>query len=427
MKKLLYFTLAVSAGLALASCGKSEPEVPGLKVVEANFTSLSRGQEAEDEIFTIPVSASSDAGTLNLNFYSPIAFLSPGTYTVGEGLGFFNGHFKNNGADGDIKNGTMTVALDGVKDYSISGTVRLSDADGTIVKIRAKGVLEYDIPTNYYYTEESGIANGIPAYIYKIYDKASSVQCAQIAFVGNAGEGDYVIAPSGGAGTAIPGTVNDGCWFYEPSYGTYIMIHGGVSISSTFPGRLDFDFIDTFNFTDLPIVSFDYCEKKEDLVPATAASSGDFSFMMMHFYTVESPVVDGMYELTIKMNYTFGDEFLSFTGVCATPNPVLEPLQNDGDSTGGLPFMPVSYEEYLLGAVDPNSAIATTCFYVVDGVRYEIPFEEGFAMVLNAQMSHGAVAALVAPTNMSYSLPEPLQSYMAAQGLSIWNLFGYYF
>ena len=427
MKKLIYFALAASASLILASCHDgSQPEMPGYNVIEANYSSLTRGQETGEAVVTVPVSASSDAGTLDLNFFSNIPFLSPGAYTVGDGLSHFNGHFKGNAVEGDINNGMLTVTLDGVKDFTISGTVRLKDAEGTIVKIRAKGELEYDIPTNYYYTEEAGSSNGIPALVYKLYDKATSVQIAQLAVVGT-GEGDYQISPTGEAGTAVYGSVNEGCWFYDASYGTYLMIHGGVSVSSTFPDRLNFSFSDKFNFTENAAIDFNYCEKKQDIVPATPASSGDMSFMMLHFYSIPSPVAEGMYELTIKMNYTAGDEFLSFTGLTDTPNPILEPLQKDGDSTGGVAFMPVSYADYLSGAATAKSAIVPTCYYVWEGVKYDIPFDQGFAMVLNAQRMQGIVAGLVAPTNMSYSLPEPLLSGMAAKGLSIWNLMGYYF
>ena len=427
MKKLIYFALAASASLILASCHDgSQPEMPGYNVIEANYSSLTRGQETGEAVVTVPVSASSDAGTLDLNFFSNIPFLSPGAYTVGDGLSHFNGHFKGNAVEGDINNGMLTVTLDGVKDFTISGTVRLKDAEGTIVKIRAKGELEYDIPTNYFYTEEAGSSNGIPALIYKLYDKATSVQIAQLAVVGT-GEGDYQISPTGEAGTAVYGSVNEGCWFYDASYGTYLMIHGGVSVSSTFPDRLNFSFSDKFNFTENAAIDFNYCEKKQDIVPATPASSGDMSFMMLHFYSIPSPVAEGMYELTIKMNYTAGDEFLSFTGLTDTPNPILEPLQKDGDSTGGVAFMPVSYADYLSGAATAKSAIVPTCYYVWEGVKYDIPFDQGFAMVLNAQRMQGIVAGLVAPTNMSYSLPEPLLSGMAAKGLSIWNLMGYYF
>lgn len=427
MKKLLYFALAASASLILASCHDgSQPEMPGYNVIEANYSSLTRGQETGEAVVTVPVSASSDAGTLDLNFFSNIPFLSPGAYTVGDGLSHFNGHFKGNAVEGDINNGMLTVTLDGVKDFTISGTVRLKDTEGTIVKIRAKGELEYDIPTNYFYTEEAGSSNGIPALIYKLYDKATSVQIAQLAVVGT-GEGDYQISPTGEAGTAVYGSVNEGCWFYDASYGTYLMIHGGVSVSSTFPDRLNFSFTDKFNFTENATVDFNYCEKKQDIVPAAPASSGDMSFMMLHFYSIPSPVAEGMYELTIKMNYTAGDEFLSFTGLTDTPNPILEPLQKEGDSTGGVAFMPVSYADYLSGTASSKSAIIPTCYYVWEGVKYDIPFDKGYAMVLNAQRIQGIVAGLFAPTNMSYSLPEPLLSGMAAKGLSIWNLMGYYF
>ncbi len=428
MKKLLYLALAAAASCLLASCtGDGQPETTGWTVIDATYSSIARGQESGSDVLTLPVSATSENGKLDLNFYSVIPFLTPGSYTVGEGIGFFNGHFKSDKADGDINNGMVTVTLDGVKDYSISGTVRLKDEEGTIVKIRAKGVLEYDIPTNYYYTEEPAAkANGLAAHVYRIYDKETSAQLAEVSVVGD-GTGDYAIAATGDAGTAVYGSANAGCWFFEPSYGTYIMIHGGVSVSSNFPGRLNFSFTDKFNFTESPSVDFLYCEKKDDLVPATPASSGDMSFMMLHFYSVESPVIQGMYEFTVKMNYTAGDEFISFTGITDTPNPILGPLQKDGDSTGGVAFMPVSYDEYLSGSASTKSAIAPTCYYVWQGVRYEIPFEEGFAMVMNGQKASGVVAALLAPTNMSYSLPEPLLSGMAANGLSIWNLMGYYF
>ena len=428
MKKLIYITLAAFAGFMLASCGENtEPETVWQVVLDTNYSSLVRGQESGEAVVVLPVSATSEDGTLNLNFFNTIPFLAPGTYTVGEGVGFFNGHFNKGSVDGDINNGSITVTLDGVKDYKISGTVRLKDAENTIVKVRAAGVLEYDIPTNYYYTEEaSEKANGVSAHIYRLYEKETSYQVAEIAVVGD-DLGDYAISASGDAGTAVYGSPTEGCRFYDPSYGTYVMIHGGVSLSRTFPGRLNFSFTDRFNYTDNPNVDFLYCEKKDDLVPAVRPSTGDMSFMMLHFYSVESPVVDGMYEFTVKMNYTAGDEFISFTAITDTPNPILEPLQKDGDSTGGVAFSAVSYADYLSGNVASKKAVAPTCFYVWEGERYAVPFDQGFAIVMNAQRAQGIVAGLLAPTNMSYSLPEPLLSGMAAKGLSIWNLMGYSF
>ena len=430
MKKLLYFALAVSAGLFAASCGKnsSGPEMTGYDVIVVNYSSLIKGETQGEDIVTVPVKATSEDGTLDLDFYSKIHFLAPGAYTVGEGVTNFTGHFKNSSLDADINNGMIKVTLNGTDHFDISGTVRLKDKEGTIVKIRAKGVLEYEIPTNYYYTEENGKFGYIdnPFHIYKVFDKASSVQVAQIMVMGE-GEGDYVISPKGDPNTAAYGTPKSGCWFYDPSYGTYIMIHGGVTVGSTFPERLDFYFNDKFNFTDKPSVDFVYCEKKQDLVPAVPVSSGDVSFMMARFYSIPSPVMEGKYELTVKVNYTMGDEFLSFTGITDTPNPLLEPLNKDGDSTGGVAFMSVSYKDYLEGKAEAKNAIEPTCFYVWQGQKYEIPFVDGYAMVANVQMKSGIIAGLLAPTNMAYELPEPLNSGLAAQEAGIWNLMFYYF
>ena len=425
MKKLIYFALAASAGLLLWSCATKNTEEAVYNVVEATFTELTKGDIQEAEVVTVPVSATSDAGTLSLNFLTDIPFLSPGSYTIGEGVGNYSGHFKNSSVDADIKSGLVTVTLSGTDNFAISGTVSLKDDAGTIVKIRAGGVIEYDIPTNFYYTEEDGTTNGIAAHIYKLYNKTTSVQVAQIAVAGNL-EGSYTISAEAGEGKAVYGSANNGCWFYDAAYGTYIMIHGGVTVGSTFPARLDFSFTDKFNFTDKEAVDFLYCEKKEDIVPALPQSSGDVSFMMGHFYSIPSPYVKDKYELTVKVNFTAGDEFLSFTGITDTPNPILEALVNEGDGTGGVAFMALSYLDYLDGQ-GSKSAIVPTCFFTWEGVRYEIPFEQGYAMVMNCQKTQGIVAGLLAPTNMSYSLPEPLQSGLAAQGLSIWNLMFYYF
>lgn len=426
MKKLLYLALAASAALLLWGCEtKTSTEEVVYSVVNATYTNLDKGDVKEGEVVTVPVSATSDAGTLSLNFFTDIPFLSPGSYTVGEELGTYNGHFKSSSVDADINSGLLTVTLSGVDNFSVSGTVRLKDDAGTIVKIRASGVIEFDIPTNFYYTEENGTTNGISAHIYKVYNKNTSVQVAQIAVSGDK-EGSYTISAEGGEGKAVYGAPNDGCWFYDEAYGTYIMIHGGVTVGRTFPSRLDFYFTDKFNYTDKEAVEFLYCEKKEDLVPATGQSSGDVSFMPGRFFSIESPVDKGKYEFTVKVYYTPGDEFLSFTGITDTPNPILEVLKKDGDSTGGVAFMPMSYLDYLAGK-GSKSAIVPTCFFVWEGVRYEIPFDEGYAMVMNCQMASGIVAGLLAPTTMSYSLPEPLQSGLAAQGQSIWNLMFYYF
>lgn len=418
MRKSLYIVLAAAVAL-FASCSQDVPDNPGSSkhpaVIKANYTELSNGAITGEEVKTLPVSASSADGTLDLKFFTDKIYLPAGTYTLGKEIGNYTGHFQNDWVDADIVGGMITVGLEGDEDYSVSGTVRLGNEEGTALKIRSNGKMVYEFPTEYYYTVTKGAnVHGVTADVYKVYDMNTSVQLAECAIVGGE-SGTFDILE----GTAVYGTPNDGCWFFEPGFGTHIMIHGSVATSKSH-GKMNFAFNDTKS------ASFTNCELKQDITPALPASSGDISFMMFNFFSVESPVAEGMYELTIKMNYTDGGEFMSLTALCPTPNPLLEALKKDGDSTGGMPFQAVTYEEYLQKPTS-RCGIEPTIFYVVNGVKYPVKIEDGFAMVTNGQMAGGAIAALLAPTNMAYALPGPLDSYLTGIGGSIWSLIGYYF
>ena len=422
MRKSLYIVLAAAVAL-FASCTQDVPDNPGTSkhpaVIKANYTELKNGAITGEEVKTLPVSASSADGTLDLKFFTDKIYLPAGTYTLGKEVGNYIGHFKNDWVDADIVGGMITVGLEGDEDYSVSGTVRLGNDEATALKIRSNGKMVYEFPTEYYYTVTKGAtANGFTADVYKVYDIATSVQLAECAVVGGE-SGTFDIAGTGEAGTAIYGSPNEGCWIVAPNYGTHIMIHGSVSLSKSH-GKMNFVFTDTVSG------SFTNCELKQDIVPALPQSSGDVSFMMLHFYSVESPVVEGMYELTIKMNYTDGGEFMSVTGLVPTPNPVLEALKKDGDQTGGVSFQAVTYEEYLQKPTS-RCGIEPTIFYVVNGVKYPVGKNDGFTMVTNCQMVSGMIAGLLAPTNMGYALPGPLDAYMTSIGSSIWGLIGYYF
>ena len=423
MKKVILLVFAAAAALLMASCSNDGPDNPDPNkhpaVIKANYTDLTKGNITGDAVKTLPVSASSEAGSLDLKFYSDKIYLPAGTYTLGKEIGNYSGHFKNDWVDSDIVGGMITVALDGEEDYSISGTVRLANEEGTAVKIRSNGKLVYEFPTEYYYTEtKDATVYGYKANVYKIYDMATSVQIAEFALAG-AENGDFQVAGTGAAGTALYGSANAGCWFYEPGFGTHIMIHGSLSVSQSHGKK-------NFIVSDTKSASFTNCELKQNLVPVQRPGGGDVSFMMVNFFSVESPVVEGMYELTIKLNYTDGSEFISLTGLVPTPNPILEALQKDGDSTGGMPFSSVSYEDYLAGPTS-RCGIQPTIFYVINGVKYDLPMDSDFTMVVNFQKVSGIVAGLVAPTNMAYALPGPLNDFLTSIGSSIWGLMGYYF
>lgn len=417
MKRIAYIVCGVLLALAGTACTQESHFAPdGTPVVNVKYTNLTKGAVTEGDLYDYAVTGSGEGSTLSLDFHTSQIFLAPGIYKVGTEDGQVNGHFKGDGLDNDIVSGSITVTLEGETSYTVSGTVRLNDEGGTPVRVRATGDMNFDIPTYYYYTDTpNGKVNGINAHIYRIYDMNTSVQLAEIAVVGD-GVGTYTVSNSGDAGSAVYGSVEGGCWFYKEGYGTHMLCHGDVTISE-FPNKKNFKIDDT--------VSGEYlcCALKQDLEPALAIGEG-ISFMRLTFSSVPSPVVKDMYEYTVKMFYDNGQELFSMTAVTPTPNPIMELIEKEG-KTGGYPFQTkVSYDEYLkLSASGDRCAIDPICYYVCNGIRYAIP--DGFAFVVNAKLASGIVAGLLAPTNMSYSLPPELQAYLDGVGGSIWGLIGY--
>ena len=413
MKKAFYMAMAAGLALLAVSCGeKPEPQPEHPAVVQAAYTALTNGAVTGDAIKTIPVTATSEAGDLTLTFYSDKVYLPAATFTVGNEIGNYGGHFRNDWLDGDVVAGLITVSLEGEEDYTISGTVRLNDKDGTAVRIRAKGTMFYEFPTENYYTAEAGTGGST---VYRIYDMASSVQMAQVTVFGDA-DGTYPIAGSGEAGTAMHGSINDGTWATVANYGTHILLHGSVTVKTSHGKK-------NFTFTDTRSAEFSNCELKGSFTPVVAEGSG-ISFMRLAFFSEPSPVVKDMYEFTAKMFYDNGQELFSLTAITPTPNPIMELIEKDG-KTGGYAFQTkVSYDEYLQLPTSTNRcSIAPASYFVVNGIRYPVP--DGFAFVINAQLAGGMVAGLLAPTNMAYALPPELQAYLDGVGGSIWVLIGY--
>ena len=405
MKKILLLVFAAAAALTMASCSHDGPDNPDPNkhpaVIKANYTDLNNGTITGDAVKVLPVTASSESGDLDLKFYTDKIYLPAGSYTIGKEIGNYSGHFKNDWVDADIIAGFLTVSLTGEEDYEISGTVRLADEAGTAVKIRSNGKMVYEFPTEYYYTfTKNATVNGFTANVYKIYDIATSVQLAEFSVAG-AEVGEFPIAGTGAAGTAIYGSANSGSWMFVPGYGTHIMIHGSVAITEGHGKK-------NFVVTDTNSGAFNNCELKQDLVPALPASNNDMSFMIAKFYSVESPLVEGMYELTVKVYYTDGTEFLSFTDLTATPNPALEKIEAAG-STGGMAYSITPYEDCLKATPDKKFAIAPTCFYMYEGVKYDVPTGEGLFALINAKdYGGGIIAGLFIYMNAAYSVPEPL-------------------
>ena len=405
MKKVILLFFAAAAALSMASCSPDGPDNPDPNrhpaVIRANYSALNNGTITGEELKVLPVSASSEAGNLDLKFFSDKIYLPAGTYTIGKEIGNYSGHFKNDWVDADIAAGMLTVTLEGEEDYAINGTVRLADEAGTAVKVRSNGKMVYEFPTEYYYTlTKNATVNGFTADVYKIYDIATSVQLAEVSVAGG-DSGEFPVAGTGAAGTAIYGSPNAGSWLFIPGYGTHIMIHGSVSISQSHGKK-------NFVFTDTNSGAFNNCELKQDIVPALPASNNDRSFMMVKFYSVESPLIEGMYELTVKLYYTDGTEFLSFTDITATPNPALEAIEAKG-KTGGMAYGIKPFDACLNATASDKFAVGPTCFYMYEGVKYEVPMDQGLFALINAKSYEGGIiAGLFIFMDAGYGVPEPL-------------------
>ena len=414
MKKLLFFFASAAALFAIASCGEKPedaPEVPAQ--IEVALTNLVKGDVVAGEINKLPVTASADGVELELTFYSDKVYLAAGTYTVGQAVGNYEGKVKTKAVEAQIKSGTITVADDGNDGYTLTGTLRLDNEAGTLAKLNATGTLAYELPTEYYYT----LDKGADANVYKIFDLENH-QLASAAVVG-AEEGTFDVLE----GKALPGAPNAGTWVWIDNFGTEIYLHGKVTVSTSHGKKV-------FKFEDNHTRTFSNCELKASITPALIKGATDeenlFSFGLVSYTTVASPVVKDMFEVTAKLFWNDGREFLSFVV-----------LTNDGEFPfsvpgKGNPSRVVSYDDYknydaakyegTKGRVSP----AGTCYYVVNGVKTPVNPEDGFFGLINYKEVEGVKAGLATFLNASYALPDALAGVCAGEdaGSKVYNCMG---
>lgn len=410
MKKLfLSLVIAAAAVVTLASCEQKpdtppEPEIP--TSVDANFTSLVKGDVISGEVNAFPVSASAEGAQLELTFYASKPYIPTGTYKVGTAEGNYTGRYKNSVIDSAIKSGEITVNMAGDGDYTFTGTLRLDNEAGTIVKLNASGQLAYEIPTEYYYTIEKGKSvNGVTANVYKIYDLENH-PIAEASVVG-AEEGEFTVADK----TLVAAAGDAGTWVNVDDYGVEAYLHGKVTVSTSFGKK-------TFKFEDNHTVTLANCELKSSITPAYE-DPGLFSWGFFTYNTVKSPVLKDKYETTIKLFYRLegdvrGPEFLSTTIITSDDDLIMHNL------AVGVPSTITTYAEYadyteselFEGRIAPDGA----SFFFSHGVKtaFKPSAVSGKYMVLNCQeMAPGYFAIVVAPIDMAYAGPEELLEVLA--------------
>ena len=406
MKKFFLFLLSAAAMLSIAACDDDnkggEDPIPSL--LEVTFNSLVKGDITTGELNVLPVTATSaDGDVLELAFYTDKIYLAAGTYTFGKAAGNYSGHFNGHKLDLDIASGNVVVAVEGDEDYTLSGTIRLDSEQGTAIKIAASGKLVYEFPTEYYYTvDKDAQIGGKAATLYKVYSMEGAKQLAEFAVRGE--EGTFEVKDSGEDGTAIIGVANGGTWLWRDNYGTYPLLHGKIAISKSH-GRLN------FAVDDIQDVTFNNCELKADIVPASRKGDDSLTGLTAIFYNEESPAVSGRYELTAKLYYADGREFMAVTLFTSTEMPATQAA-----AVGKrLNFTVVN--DFASMAADGEYFLFGAAYYVIDGVYYD--FGEANVMQLCYKHKSGKDPNLsIVPIiydgedTSNLSMPEPLYSFL---------------
>ena len=420
MKKVLFILAATAAMFAVSCSQKAEgdPTPAAPTSIEATFTSLVKGDIVKGDVSKFPVSATADDAKIDLTFYADNIYIPAGSYTVGTTKDNYEGTFKNKDVDAAIKSGAITVAIEGEGNYTFTGTLRLDNEAGTIVKLTATGSLPYETPTEFYYTVEEQTIDGTKANVFKIYDLESH-PVAEAACTGTE-DGTYEIATN----TLVPVIGGAGTWVHVDGYGTEAYIHGKVTISTSFGKK-------TFIFEDNHKVTLANCQLKQDLTPVIV-DNGNFSSGYYTVNEVESPVVKGMYEVTMKLFYrnedgAVGPEFMSIT-ILTNEMGWMQDHQGSGFAAPSVPFSEyynynrenaLEYNDSLDGRVAPEGA----CYLYVHGVRTSMGLSKdtGKFVLGNMQPYNGVVVLLMCPTDMSYQT-IPAVNEVCSNG--IWDCMG---
>ena len=404
MKKLLFFFASAAALLAVSSCGEKNdaPEIPAQ--IEATFTNLVKGEVVAGEVNVLPVSASAEGVELELTFHSDKVYLDEGSYTVGTAAGNYEGKIKTAAVEASIKSGAITVAVGENDAYTLTGTLRLDNEAGTIVKLNATGVLVYEMPTEYYYTYKAGT----DANVYQIFD-LDGHQLASAAVVG-AEEGTFDVLE----GKALPGAPNAGTWVWIDNFGTEIYLHGKVTVSTNHGKKV-------FKFEDNHTRTFNNCELKNDITPVLVKADADadnlYSGGPMTVTAVASPVHKDMYEITMKLFFFDGREFLSYVVLTSDKDYPFSEMK------AGLGSIIATYDQYKTYPADLGDSLngaqikgriapEGTCFYVANGVKKQVKAADGFFALANCgeqETENGTIKySLVTFINLSYEVPAGL-------------------
>lgn len=410
MKRLFNLTIAALASVfALASCQNKEEEPVIPATLSTEFTNLEKvSTDTKDGITTIVLKASTAEASIDITVLSPKVYLEAGSYTVGKASGNYSAHYKDKLVDCDVVSGGLTVAVDADENYTLTGALKLSNEQGTILKLTAKGKIEFPAPAEWVYTKttEDG------ATVYSIYTIGEVNELVAMATVfGETGE-FAVSAAAKDKGTAkIGNSAVSGTFISEPAYGYFMQLSGKVTVTPVkdkmqfvFDGNRDV----TYNNCEL-IAKANVVTKKSPTEPD--ANGAKFTYK---YFSVPSELVEGAIEFTAKVYYAADNsEFISMTSLRS--NDTFWKGEGQGKGHGTMVYPMAYYSEALIDKL----AIQETCYYVIDGKHYTVPTE--LYCVINDK-SETKGYAMVAPIDGSYNGPAELMDWLTANDMTIWSL-----
>lgn len=391
--------IAIAAGLSVfAACSKPEKkaEIPAL--INASFTSLTNKSVEAGSPNKLTVTAAENGAELTIVFYSDMVYLANGTYSIGTAAGNYSAHYKDQYVDNDVVSGSVTVALDENDEYNITGALKLNNTDATLVKIDAKGKMEYELPAEYLYTKTT--ADG--ATVYNIYTLGESNELLAMATVCGEATGTFTINNTAEAGTAKIGSCgNAGTFLSVDKWGKFMLLSGTVKVSEK-SGKLNFAFNGTYSG------EYNNCQPASSVNVPKVETPRDGKYYYKYFFA-KSALVENAYECTAKSYTSDFKELFSSTVIVASEDFYLGENQGKGLGFGVYPFE--MYSADLIGKL----AINNTTYVSIDGVNTQVP--DGYYVVINDRSVEKGYA-MIAPIDANYVAPEPLWSFL---GQNIWS------
>ena len=400
MKRIVKLSFAALAGvLALAACKKEEAKIEIPAVITANFDNLGKADFVQGTPNQIKLTASSTDATLSITVFTDKVYLEDASFTVGSAAGNYAMHYKDTYVDNDVVSGSLSVTSDEDFNYTVTGTVKLDNEEGTAVKLTATGHFEFELPAEYCYVQSK---NG-DAVVYDIYTLGDTNEHLAKATVYGGETGKFEVNGTKESGSALYGChADEGCFASFGEDGYFMQFSGTVEIKKK-SGLIAVDFKGPRE------ISFPNC-KKVDKVNVPSAVVPNFtaeSAAVIKAYSVPSQIVKGAYELTAKV-FIDGNETSCVTQLAGYEGPAV-----DANTVAVIK----GFDAYLaITSVEAGTTpigIGPGCYYTLDGSHVAPPMDGTIYSQIWMRSDYVGISSMLT-TNMA--LIDDVFNWLVAKG-----------